>query len=461
MTFQKRAARPRRLLFILGGIVLGIALVWLIFHGIHRLEGQPPVFKLTPPVESIGISGTITGLAEDPQSGLKRIWIAVLQEDNEAVLLDKEFDPPGGAGMDGVTTYEPSIPFTVRDHGLKDGEAILRVKVSDHSWRHWGEGNQTYAEFPILIDTKAPSIEVISHRHNLNQGGSGLAVYQLSEPVASSGIWVGDRFFEGFRQGADPSDRYLVFFALPHTMGPETQLYLAATDRAGNLAKRGIPYHINARRFAEDTLHISDRFLQRKMPEFDPFPLSGPPPESLIERFLALNRNLRRINYETIQEVCQESDGKMYWDGAFLRLSGSARKAGFADHRTYVYKGKKVDNQVHLGIDLASTARSPVPASNEGRVHFVGDLGIYGKTVIIDHGFSLFSMYSHLSGISVSVDQMVSRGETIGLTGMTGLAGGDHLHFSILVQGTFVNPVEWWDENWINNNIANKLDDLV
>jgi murein DD-endopeptidase MepM/ murein hydrolase activator NlpD len=93
-------------------------------------------------------------------------------------------------------------------------------------------------------------------------------------------------------------------------------------------------------------------------------------------------------------------------------------------------------------------------------VVFGGNLGIYGETVMIDHGLGLFSMYSHLSHIAVKPGDRVSKGDNIGRTGSTGLAGGDHLHFSMLVNGTFVNPVEWWDEKWIENNVMSKIEQV-
>jgi len=113
---------------------------------------------------------------------------------------------------------------------------------------------------------------------------------------------------------------------------------------------------------------------------------------------------------------------------------------------------------VHLGIDLASVSQSPVPAANRGKVVLTENIGIYGKTVIIDHGFGLFSMYSHLSGFGVQEGQIVDRGTIIGQTGTTGFAAGDHLHFGVLVHNTFVNPVEWWDASWIKNNITAKIE---
>jgi murein DD-endopeptidase MepM/ murein hydrolase activator NlpD len=113
-----------------------------------------------------------------------------------------------------------------------------------------------------------------------------------------------------------------------------------------------------------------------------------------------------------------------------------------------------------LGIDLASLTNSPVPAANGGIVVFADNIGIYGRTVILDHGLGLFSMYSHLSHIAVKPGDRLSKGQTIGRTGSTGLAGGDHLHFGMIVHNTFVNPVEWWDKNWIKNNVLSKIEQV-
>jgi murein DD-endopeptidase MepM/ murein hydrolase activator NlpD len=174
-------------------------------------------------------------------------------------------------------------------------------------------------------------------------------------------------------------------------------------------------------------------------------------------KFLKFNREVRQDNFKQLLRIVENTDKKLYWKGTFLRLPKSARKAGFADHRRYKYKGHIIDRQIHMGVDLASVAHSPVSASNTGKVAFAEYMGIYGKTVIIDHGFGLFSMYSHLSDFNIKKGQIVSKGEIIGRTGTTGLAGGDHLHFGMLVHNTFINPVEWWDASWIKNNISGKI----
>jgi murein DD-endopeptidase MepM/ murein hydrolase activator NlpD len=69
-------------------------------------------------------------------------------------------------------------------------------------------------------------------------------------------------------------------------------------------------------------------------------------------------------------------------------------------------------------------------------------------------------MYSHLSFTAVKAGDQVSRGGILGRTGSTGMAGGDHLHFSMLIHDTFVNPVEWWDKKWIQNNVLSKIEQV-
>jgi len=444
--------------FVVGVAVCSLltASIWL---AIKRLEGEAPEFRWEGPIHAIGQSDTLQGIASDQRSGLKRLWIAIIQQGKEIVVFDQTF-PSEGFFMGGAVRKQPvSIDIKAHDLGLRDGEALLRVALWDHSYRGWWSGNRFYKEQKLVIDTKPPSIEMITRNHNLNQGGAGLAIYRLSEPVAKSGVQVDERFFSGASGLFPDASVFVGFFALPHNKGTEAQLFVTAADRAGNTSRSGFVHHINPKTFKEDTIHISDAFLEKKMPEFEGSLGVGHPPASLLETFLAVNTNMRQANHETIKDACRDSDAERHWTGAFLRLPGSTRRAGFAERRTYQYQGRAIDHQVHLGIDLASTAHSAVPAANRGRVAFAQELGIYGKTIIIDHGLGLFSLYGHLSRIGVMRDQMVSKGEIIGFTGSTGLAGGDHLHFSILIHETFVNPVEWWDPAWIKHNIGDKFSD--
>ena len=140
------------------------------------------------------------------------------------------------------------------------------------------------------------------------------------------------------------------------------------------------------------------------------------------------------------------------WSGSFRRFFGKPM-ARFGDRRTYMYQNKAVDQQTHLGEDLASLINSPVYAGNNGVVVYAEPLGIYGQTVILDHGLGVFSSYSHMSQIDVKVGDKLDKGAVLGRTGTTGLAAGDHLHFAINLQGEFVDPLEWWDPHWLKDQV--------
>jgi len=436
-------------------VVLPVAAILII-----RLEGEKPSITLKLPSRAIGVSQTATISISDKRSGVRRVWVGLLQDGKEVDLLNKSF-PGAGFIKGGKVHEEPSLTIEIepKKKDFSDGKAILRMVVWDYSWRGWWRGNKTYAEKEVWIDTKPPEVEVLSKFHNVNQGGAGLVIYRLSEPCPASGAYVGEAFFPGYSGYFSDANVLMAFFSLNYKQGPGTEILVKAVDQAGNSARSGLNFHIRKKVFKKDVIRISDKFLSRKMPEFD-----GDIPQeaksTAVDKYLYVNRKLRNASYKRIIEVTAKTDAVVYWDGPFLRLPRSKRSAGFADDREYKHQGRTIDKQVHLGVDLASVLHSPVPASNRGKVAFAGYIGIYGKTVIIDHGFGLFSMYSHLSGIDVKKGHIAEKGEIIGRTGSTGLAGGDHLHFSMAVHHSPVNPIEWWDAGWIKNNITTKMDTI-
>jgi murein DD-endopeptidase MepM/ murein hydrolase activator NlpD len=455
---DKRLAKQKKniKLWILIAAVL-IVILPLVWYLAVRLEGEKPAVVLEFSSAFISQSQDLAVSISDAKSGVRKIWISLVKGGQEISLFEENF-PSVGLGRGG-SIHDRQIRFKVDAGklGLSDGDAMLRLAVWDYSWRGWFDGNVTYLEKTITIDTVPPEIEVYSKAHNVSQGGTGLVIYRISEPSPMSGVKVGDHFFPGRTAGFKDPQVMMAFFALSHTQGPGTDIIINAVDRAGNTSKAGLTHYIRRKRFKKDTIKISDNFLNRKLPEFSAS-LSQATAATAVEKFLFINQNLRRADYDQIRQICETSESKLLWKGTFKRLPRSAPRAGYADHRTYKYNGHVIDNQFHLGVDLASVERSPVPTANHGVVVFADRMGIYGRTVFIDHGFGLFSMYAHLNTISVKVGQKLKKGDIIGRTGSTGLAGGDHLHFGMLIQHTFVNPIEWWDAAWIKNNITSKID---
>ena len=445
-----------RLTALIGLAVAAVIIWWVAL----RLEGEPPTVQwdVKSPLY-LGKSAELPLAVSDPKSGLRRLHVVLAKDGKDTVLADIEFPASGVLGLEKTRQETARIKIDPAAMGLADGKALLKIALWDHSWRNWWHGNLTDLQTEVVIDTRPPVIENLTPQNYVNQGGAGLAIYRSSEPCPTSGVRAGGHFFPGFSGYYADKSIHIAFFGLSHQHGAGTEIALEAQDAAGNGSRTRWPYHFRKKVFKKDALPVSDGFINQILPQFNAV-LPAKAYASLKDKFLFINRDLRQANYEQIVAATRKTENAVLWKGPFMRLPNSAPRAGFADHRTYLYEGKEIDQQDHLGVDLASLARSPVPAANSGLVVFTGFIGIYGQTVIIDHGFGLFSMYSHLSQIAVKEGERVAKETLLGHTGSTGLAAGDHLHFSVLVHHLFVEPIEWWDSHWIQDNVILKLDSV-
>jgi len=418
--------------------------VWLAL----RMEGEPPAVTFAQEPRVLGKATTWSFAAEDRKSGLRQLRAWIRQGERTVPLLSEDFPSRG------THRREASLALDPKALGLADGAATLIVAAQDHSLKGF-KGNSAFREVPVVVDTQPPRLDLVSTQHNVNRGGSGVVAYRLSEAAGRTGVLVGDRFFPGYPEAAGGSGAHVAYFAIPHDAPAGVPVSLLAADAAGNEVRRAVPVRLLEKVFPSDTIDVSDRFLAAKIPEFRAADASLP--ADPVAAFLVVNRDWRARDHARIREAAAGGAPERLWDGPFLQMPNTKNMAGWAEGRTYLHAGKLIDRQTHLGLDLASTAGAPVPAANAGIVAFTGDLGIYGQTVILDHGQGICTLYAHLSGIGVQKGQRVARGEPVGASGQTGMAGGDHLHFSVLVGGTFVSPAEWYDGHWIADNVGTKL----
>ncbi|TYT75888.1 M23 family metallopeptidase [Desulfobotulus mexicanus] len=452
MKSKEKKSRGWLFLPLMGLLIGGIG--WLVFT---CFEGSTPVISMDLVSDSIGEKEALSLEVKDKGRGVKEVQVSFYKDGRDHVLEQKSFPASSFLGATGVDHVRMDFAFKPSELGISDGVGTLRVRVRDASLRGGFKGNVAYLEREIRVDTRPPEIRVVTRRHYLAQGGAGLVGYRLSEPVVRSGVKVDGNFFPGYGGFGPNKDVYLAFFGLHHEPGSGSEIFIVAEDFAGNKGRAGFPHHVNARRFPEDKINISDRFLNWKMPEFQ---IPGGDPDSPLEKFLKVNNLLRDKNEKVIFAATEKSESAVLWDRHFLPLPAAANRGGFADRRIYYHNGREIDRQFHMGLDLASIAQSPVPAAASGKVVMTETVGIYGRNVILDHGCGLFTHYAHMSQIDVAVGDRVKRGDTLGLTGLTGMAGGDHLHFGVIVHNTFVNPIEWLDANWVENNILSKLRDI-
>jgi len=456
---EMKKSRIKRSKFIITSLPIVILLIVLIWFLMTIFEGEKPLAHIEPLPEYLSKPVTFSVVLSDLKMGLRDITVSIKQEGPGIPILQKDFSYEGLFNKRGIHRFEQTFIIDPKQLNLVQGQATLIIEIHDFSKRRGGDGNLTIAEHKMVVDTIPPSINAMSRSHNLNMGGAGLVIYRISTDTQESGVLVNDRLFPGVPIGETSGEMYLSYFAVPyHGKKNDISLYLWAKDRAENVTQGPFFYHIRKKRFRSDKIRISERLLDAMVSSF--------PAEifehdvSPTEKYLFINRELRKMNYDDLQEQCRAFIEQRLWDGPWLRMKNAATMAQFGDQRVYYYDGKILDRSVHLGVDLASLARAPVHAANAGRVVLAQNLGIYGQSVLIDHGQGLSTLYGHLSHIAVAVGQSVTKGEVIGNTGTTGLATGDHLHFGFLVHGVPVNPIEWWDAHWIEDNIERKLRNL-
>jgi murein DD-endopeptidase MepM/ murein hydrolase activator NlpD len=421
------------------------ALSWLYFG--NYLEREKPLIKLNQDIIAIGKQKKIDITFTDQQSGIAHFQIEIIQDNKGKILASQDISARGEKQKSFSLIIEPTVLK------LHDGIATINFVATDHSLFK----NEATLSQSVKIDTIPPQIDLLTTINIINKGGTGFIAYRTSKPLELTGVYVDDYFSRGYTSLIDNKPVSMTYFALPiDASKTKTKITVFARDDAGNEARMPLPWTIKDKKFRADKMNLSESFLQQKMPEFQATTtsLQGKTP---LEVFTYINEQMRIDNFRTIQTYCQKSVPKRLWEGTFIRMRNASPMALFGDRRTYLVGGKAVAESLHVGVDLASVAHAPIEAANNGVVVFAAPLGIYGNAVLIDHGLGLFTLYGHLSSFSTEVGKTVKKEEVIGHSGTSGLAGGDHMHFSVLVGGQFVNPQEWWDPHWIQDNITKKM----
>ncbi|MEQ1758337.1 MAG: M23 family metallopeptidase [Vicinamibacterales bacterium] len=441
---------------VLAAIVAGGAWVWA-----GRQPG--PAVTIRGPEKFVGQAGSLDVMVESPGGQYSAVTASVEQEGKTYPVFS--LDPtsqPAGADENANRLYvsRPIGKRTIPE--LKAGPARIVVTAS----RPVLYGRRlvtTTVTRDVQVRLDPPRVGVLSTFHYINHGGAEFVVYTATPPDVESGVRVGQRAYRGFPGSAvglsDPSV-HVAFFALLNDQTLNEPISVYARDEAGNQATAALDHMPFEKPFARSRIQIDDRFLQKVVPPIvDQTPDMGlsSEPDKLLESFLKINGELRRRNAQTIAELATKSAPEMMWKDAFQPLSNAAVEARFADGRTYVYQGKDVDQQVHLGFDLAVTAQVPIQAAQRGVVVHAAYLGIYGNCVILDHGLGVQTLYGHMSSLDVKPGDQVEKGQVLGRSGTTGLAAGDHLHFTVLVGGSPVNAVEWWDPKWMQDRVFRKI----
>ena len=443
---------------LLIGVPLLVAAALAVYTGLRA--GGVPEIEITLDKPAVGRSGLATVDVREPVRGVVSVELFLVQGERRTSLAQKTFVPqpawmPWGEKTDAATL---ASKFG-KDHqtDLEEGTAIIEVSASGAS--SWLSAAPTaVAQREVVVRLTPPPLSVTTREIYVMQGGAELVTYTVGKTAVKDGVQAGKWFFPGYPRPGRETER-IAFFSVPYDMGSIDEIVLVAEDDVGNRNTTSFINNFRPKPYETDTINVTDSVMRVVVPK-----IRARSPEledhgTLLDNYVGINRNLRKANNDRLVELAKQTQPKLLWSRPFVQMSAKV-VSSFADRRTYVYRGKPIDQQDHLGFDLASVRHAEIPAANDGIVVMAEYLGIYGNTVVLDHGLGLMSLYAHCSSIDVKVGDQVTRGQTIARTGSTGLAMGDHLHFTMLLSGLPVTALEWWDGHWIQDRIARKLPDI-
>ncbi len=184
---------------------------------------------------------------------------------------------------------------------------------------------------------------------------------------------------------------------------------------ATSTGERSVDFPISEKRYAEQHVRLKDSSKVTLSPDDEKRALAE------IERIQALKRHWRAAA-DTDSSFSRPADGRLSSRFGLRRIFNGEPRAP------------------HSGLDIAVPRGAPVVAAAAGRILAVDDYFFNGKTVFVDHGNGLLSMYCHLDRVDVKPGDALGKGQRLGLAGATGRASGPHLHWSVVLNGAMVDP---------------------
>ncbi len=470
-----RAKRFKRWLLrkviVLGVIAALLGIAYLCLASSEEYKPYANFFEQTPPsVEvlklppGVGVEpGLVRLRVEDTGTGLDELIVRTDQGGEQREVFRKRYAEP---------KFEDMVEFTVsgKDLDLTEGSFDLLVRAFDRAY--WSNG--TRKEIQLKVNFERPKLEIVSAQHNAVVGGSELCFYRVSGvEEGTSGVRVGDIEFPGFPArllDADfeaAPDIYFAYFGIPLQYDrTRDEVRAFARNSVGNVVTAPFYYKVQPVRYRRmqreaDELFVETKLheLKEKLEQLDP---ATQQPDEPAKRFAATVGGLRTITERLIRQATVTPELRSSWEagGVFQRPPGASLRVDFGEVRDYMHAGELLGSFVYTGAEHVAANNLPVVAAAGGKVRFAGDLGLYGTSVIVDHGFGLSTVYGYLGSTSVALGSEVTAGATLGKAGATGFSDTPALLYEVRVNGIPVRPVEWWDQHWVRDHILHKVEDI-
>ncbi len=383
------------------------------------------------------------------KSGLKSYRISLKSSGGGSTLQYEEYINP--ENLLNIEVKPPRSAFS-----LKDKVITLVVEANDASNWNFLNGNSIKKEFKLHIDKKRPKSSIVSNSYGIRKGGSALVIFKVTDENLKE-LYIESNNEKQFKPQPFYKDGYYISLLAWPITNNSFSATIIAKDYAGNISKSRIPLYLKEKKYKISNIKLSDRFLKGKIADLAEEFEETQGVEDSIEQFKIINEDVRVKNEKLIHKLSSVVSDEIIDEfkiNKMYPLKNAKVVASFGDHRKYFYKGNKVSESYHLGLDLASNAMASIRPQNGGEVVYSDYNGLYGNMPMINHGLGLYTLYGHCSSTKINESEVVSAKDDIANTGKSGYAMGDHLHFGVLVQGIEVRPQEWMDKAWMKINIT-------
>lgn len=424
------------------------------------VEETPPELNWIEGPRGLGAEPVqVVVAASDKDAGLDEVIVRVAQQNQPKELIRKKFGPG--------PIHDETIDVTIspKELGFREGNVELQVLAFDKSL--WSNG----ARISKIMEVNflKPQITVLTPQQNGVLGGTELVFYRVTGKTPDAqGVLSQGSLYSGYKaKGWDSAfssrdNLYVAFYPIPATFNVDSdQMQIVARDNLGNSATSAFNYKVRSRRWSSFRVALTEQtaatlketLLKYAQHENLPLRSSG----NLAADFKALLKALSVSDEGFIATALSESSGERLWKGAFIPPVPSSPNNSMGDYRTVMLGDQEITKGASTGVRFPVSRRTSVLAGNSGKVVFIGELGLLGNTIIIDHGFGLSTVYGHLSNVIVARGASIEKNQVIGSTGNSGFAQGEEVYFETRLHGVPVSPNEWWDETWVNDHIENKV----
>ncbi len=339
-------------------------------------------------------------------------------------------------------------------------DAKIIIEASDRSlWNFFGP-NKLKTEVKVVCDITPPVTSIISSSYSIAKGGSATVVFEARDENLDK-VYVKTAAGRIFKAQPFVKKGFYIALVAWDLKDNNFSASVAAIDKAGNESVAPIGFFQKNVVYKDTKLVLKDDFLNQKIMELSAS-MNATNKTTPLDRFLFVNNTLRTENEKLISKITSRVGDNLvegFFTEPFLPIKNASVVGSFGDHRSYYLGSEVISESYHKGLDFASVKEDTIVAPNNGVVIFAAPNGIYGNMLIVYHGLGLFTLYGHCSSFLAKEGELVSKGQPIAKTGMTGLAFGDHLHYGVLVQGVEVRPLEWLDPNWIKLNVTKVIED--